>query len=94
MPKNSFVQAVEDLLEDEIDIIDFGKTSRKYVLNETRMNEIIEILSSPGVTENKSELLKELKDLYYHFFGIAFDIAIKRGFYLAIRLFFHRLHKD
>jgi hypothetical protein len=91
MPKNPFIKAFEDCLEDQIDAIDFEKVSRKYVLNTKRMDEIVEILASSEAIDNKCELLTELKDLYYHFFGIAFEIAVKRGFYLAIRLIFHSL---
>jgi hypothetical protein len=93
MPKNPFIQAIEDLLEDQIDTIDFEKISWKYTANVKRTNEILDILESlPETIETKTgtinthELLTELQDLNGEFFGIAFDIAVKRGFYLAFKL--------
>ena len=94
MPKNTFIKALEDFLEDQIDAIDYEKISHKYVLNKNRTEEILEILASSETIENKDELLTELKDLYYHCFGIAFEIAVKRGFYLGLRLVFHGLREN
>jgi hypothetical protein len=55
MPKNPFIRAVEDLLKDEIDIIDFEKVSWKYAANERRTNEIFAVLESlPEKIETKN----------------------------------------
>jgi len=93
MPKNPFIQGVEDLLEDEIDTIDFEKISWKYAANIKRTNEIFDILESlPEAIESKNgtikthDLLLELQDLNCEYFGIGFDIAVKKGFYIAFKL--------
>jgi hypothetical protein len=93
MPKNPFIKSVEDLLEDEIDIIDFKKISWKYAANMRRTKEIFAILESLPETVatktgtiNTHELLTELQDLHEEYFGIGFDIAVKRGFYIAFKL--------
>jgi hypothetical protein len=93
MPKNPFIQSIEDLLEDEINTIDFEKISWKYAANIKRTNEIFDILESlPETAETKTGtidthlLLTELQYLNGEFFGIGFDIAVKRGFYLAFKL--------
>jgi len=93
MPKDHFIQAIEDLLEDQIDTIDFEKVSRKYAANVKRTDEIFAILESlPETIETKTgtinthQLLIELQDLHGEYFGIGFDIAVKRGFYIAVKL--------
>jgi hypothetical protein len=93
MPKGPFIRAVEDLLEDEIDTIDFEKISWKYATNMRRTNEIFAVLESlPEIIETKNgtikthDLLLELQDLRGQYFGIGFDIAVKKGFYMAFKL--------
>jgi hypothetical protein len=46
MLKKPFVKGLEELLEDQIDNIDFEKISVKYAANVSRTNEIFAILES------------------------------------------------
>jgi hypothetical protein len=101
MPKNPFIKSIEDLLEDEIDTIEFEKISWKYAVNERRTNEIFTILESlPETIEIKNrtikthDLLLELQDLRGEYFGIGFDIAVKKGFYIAFKLILYASSMD
>ena len=98
MPKNPFIKSLEDLLEDEIDTIDFERISWKYAVNKRRTNEIFAVLESlPETIETKNgtikthDLLTELQNLHGEYFGIGFDIAVKKGFYIAFKLILYAL---
>jgi hypothetical protein len=98
MPFTPFLQAFEELLEDQIDAVRFKKVSRVYAIKEDRKNEIIQTLKSLPETVATSagtigvhQLLLELRDLESDLEGISFDLGIKRGFALAVKFIFHNL---
>jgi DNA-directed RNA polymerase delta subunit len=94
-----FLQAFEELLEDQIDTINFEKINRIYAIKENRKDEIIrslkslpETLETPAGAIKVHKLLWELRDLNSDLEGINFDIGIKRGFSLAVKFIFHNLY--
>lgn len=98
MPKEPFLKAFDELLEDQIDHIRFESVSRQYAANETRREEIMKRLTAlPETAATKlgtvkvHKLLADLEELHYENMGICFDIAVKRGFSLAVKLIFHTL---
>lgn len=98
MPNNPFLKAFEELLEDQIDCLDFEKISPAYAVTEKRVNKLIKTLESlPETVETRAgtvkvhRLLAELEDLHNDSIGICFDIAVKHGFSLAFKLIFHYL---
>ena len=99
MSNDPFLQAFEELLEDQIDALSFEKISRIYAVKEDRKDEIIQTLKSlpetvetPGGTIKVHQLLLELDDLDSDLAGISFEIAIKHGFSLAVKFIFHNLN--
>lgn len=93
-----FINALEDLLEDQLDLIDIAKDNPDYRLEENRKREIFQTLQSlPKIIETKRgainvhDLLFELSDLTCHLEGIHFDAGIKRGFSLALKLIIHNI---
>jgi hypothetical protein len=100
MSTDPFLQSFEELLEDQIDTINFEKISRAYAVKENRKDEIISTLKSlPETVETPAgavkvhKLLWELGDLDCDLAGISFDIGIKRGFALAVKFIFHNLSR-
>ena len=98
MSNDQFLQAFEELLEDQIDAVSFEKNNRVYAVKEDRKDTIMQTLKNlPETVETQAgpikvhKLLLELGDLDSDLSGIGFDIAIKRGFSLAIKLMFHNL---
>jgi hypothetical protein len=98
MSNDPFIKAFEDLLEDQINTIDFETMNPEYANNENRKDKIIKILESlPKTMETKAgtvkvhQLLLEFQDLHHDSIGICFDIAVKRGFSLAFKLILHNL---
>lgn len=98
MSNDPFIKAFNDLLEDQINTINFETMNPEYGYNENRKDKIIKILDSlPETVETKAgtvkvhQLLLEFQDLHNDSIGICFDIAVKRGFSLAFQLIFHNL---
>jgi hypothetical protein len=99
MSTDPFLQSFEQLLEDQIDAVNFEKINRAYAIKEDRKDEIIQTLKSlPETVETPAgaikvhNLLWELGDLDSDLAGISFDIGIKRGFALAVKFIFHNLN--
>jgi hypothetical protein len=91
MSTDSFLQSFEELLEDQIDAVNFEKINRAYAIKKNHKAEIIQTLKSlpetmetPAGAINVHQLLLELGDLDSDLAGISFDIGIKRGFSLAV----------
>jgi hypothetical protein len=99
MSTDPFLQSFEELLEDQIDAVNFEKVSRAYAVKENRKTEIISTLKSLPETVDTPvgvvmvhKLLWELEDLDCDLEGISFDTGIKRGFSLAVKFIFHNLN--
>ncbi len=93
-----FIKALEDLLENQLDLIDIKKADLAYHLNENRKDEIFETLKTlpktmetPAGAVELHQLLIELSDLNGYSEGVHFDAGIKHGFSLALKLIFHNL---
>lgn len=93
-----FINALEDLLEDQLDTIQIEKIDPAYQLKEDRKREIFKVLQSlPETLETKAgavnvhRLLFELSDLIGYLEGVHFDTGVKRGFSLAFKLIIHNL---
>jgi len=95
---DSFINALEDLLEDQLDLINIEKISPGHQLKKNRQKEIFKTLQSlPETFETKAgtinihHLIFELTDLTGHLESIQFDTGIKHGFSLAFKLIIHNL---
>jgi hypothetical protein len=95
-----FINALEELLEDQLDLIDIEKSNPDYRLAENRKREIFQTLQSlPEIIETKAgavnilALLFELRDLTGCLEGAHFDAGIKRGFSLAFKLIIHNIYQ-
>jgi hypothetical protein len=93
-----FINALEELLEDQLESIGIEKTNPDYRLAENRKREIFQTLKSlPEIIETKTgainihDLLFELSDLTGCLEGAHFDAGIKRGFSLAFKLIIHNI---
>lgn len=93
-----FIKALEDLLEDQLDLIDIEKANPAYRLNENRKDEILktlktlpETMETPAGAVEVHQLLMELSDLNGYSEGVHFDAGIKHGFSLALKLIIHNL---
>ena len=101
MTEDSFLKAMIETLEDEVDRIDFEKVSPEYAAKVREINKIMETLDpmletiiAQTKTAEIREQMEKLELLWITMNETCFDIGLKRGFSLAYQTIFYWLTVD